>query len=96
MEDEYVQLPPGAAGVVVIDMSRTSVGQVPEKWAKIIDESFGEGLYSRLSAVWLRSGHPTPGEVWKEWFLVNRHASVELPIDIANRLIPGLKPADLG
>jgi len=94
-EQEYEQLPHGIPGVVVIDMSRTSVSLKPEQWARDIHDSFGPDLYPRMSAVWLRSGTPEAGAEWQEWLIANPYASTELPTDIARLLIPGAAPISL-
>lgn len=94
-EQKHQQLPPGSAGVVVIDMSRTSMSLRPEQWAKQIRDSFGPNLCPRISAVWLRSGQPEAGAEWREWLIINPYAATKLPTNIAKQLIPGLAPLDL-
>jgi hypothetical protein len=95
VDKEYEQLPPGIAGVVVIDMSRTSMMVRPEPWAKDIFGSFGPELYPKMSAVWLRSGQPVPGWKWEEYLIINQYATTELPADIGGQLLPGAESFDL-
>jgi hypothetical protein len=87
-EQEYKQLPFDYAGVVVIDMSRTSMSVRPEHWARDIHESFLPE-YTRMSAVWLRSGLPIAGAKWQEYLLVNPYANIKLSKEIVESLIPG-------
>ena len=82
-----VQLPSNILGVVVIDMSNTTAR--PNYWAAEIHRMFGHRLYTRMSAVWLRSGVIKDASYkWTEYLVTNPYATMGLENAIVERILP--------
>lgn len=85
--EESTQLPSNIPGAVVIDMSSTTARLYD--WTAEIHRKFGPRLYTKMSAVWLRSGVISGAHFrWTEYLILNPYATIGLENVMVERISP--------